>query len=788
MIGVGKLGQDCAEVMAAAGYDVVGYDVAPRTPAFPMLASIENAVKDRDFIFIAAPTPHDPMYGGEKPTSHLPNKDFDYSIVTAILTEVNKFVNKNQLVVLISTVLPGTVRNQLEPCITNARFIYNPYLIAMGTIKWDMVNPEMIIIGTEDGNITGDAAELIDFYKVFMNNDPRYEVGTWDEAESIKIFYNTFISTKLALVNMIQDVAEENGNINVDIVTRALSNSTQRIMGPAYMTAGLGDAGACHPRDNIALRYLADRLELGYDLFDSIMTAREVQAERMALRCLKNGKNVTIIGKAYKPGVSYTNGSASMLVGHYIEKHGGTVNYYDENTGDLDLRKEWTEVYLIGYWEEWVERAFVGLNGIRYAPVVIDPWRKQDGPLKVAGTHNQNEVIYYGDTRKKTKYGVSDTDKEYWYTTVQAVLFRLWPDLAKYNNTIHLIDAEIGPTNFILRPTESIVKEVLAAKNSGKTKFMFCNLSEGYIFKIVDKIHRIANLVAEHVDSKNIFYLCSSVRAEESYNNTFSTLEETPTKWKHKISILSSRAFQLFAQLDANAPCLRSNTEYLIKEKDKDFLCFNRNPNRHRLQLVDRMLEHGLINRGYYSFDPPNHPSWLTSISTDEFKNIKLHESLFPIRLNMTPNINPSILTDADMRYFDNSYFSIVTESMFYNTGPDIAAHQWLPNKVFMTEKIFKPIAALHPFITLSAPGSLAELRELGYKTFSPMIDETYDTIIDPYERFDAIYQEINRLSHQTTANWIQWQTDIKLIVEHNRNHFHTNTNYLSTPIKLPFE
>ena len=243
MIGVGKLGQDCAEVMSDAGYEVIGYDVEPRSPKFPMMNTIEEAVKDRDFIFIAAPTPHDPIYGGETPTSHLPNKDFDYTIVIDILNEVNRYVNKNQLVVLISTVLPGTVRNQLEPCITNARFIYNPYLIAMGTIKWDMVNPEMIIIGTEDGSITGDAQELIDFYSVFINNNPRYEVGTWDEAESIKIFYNTFISTKLALVNMIQDVAETNGNIKVDIVTNALANSTQRIMGPAYMKAGLGDAG-----------------------------------------------------------------------------------------------------------------------------------------------------------------------------------------------------------------------------------------------------------------------------------------------------------------------------------------------------------------------------------------------------------------------------------------------------------------------------------------------------------------------------------------------------------------
>lgn len=396
MIGVGKLGQDCAEVMANH-YNVIGYDVEPRTPAnFKMANTIEEAVKDRDFIFIAAPTPHNPIYGGETPTSHLPKVDFDYTIVTNILKEVNKFVNKNQLVVLISTVLPGTVRGQLEPCITNARFIYNPYLIAMGTIKWDMTNPEMVIIGTDDGSITGDARELIDFYKPMMENEPRYEVGTWDEAEAIKIFYNTFISTKLALVNMIQDVAERNGNMNVDVITDALSNSTHRIMSKRYMTAGLGDAGACHPRDNIALRYMSDRLGLGYDLFDAIMLAREVQAENMAKKCLEYGKKVTIIGKAYKPEVPYTNGSASMLVGYYVEKHGGEVKYYDVHTGDNELNTDWTDVYLIGYWENYVKNT---MGRIPSDSVVIDPWRKLN--TKDFGVNCGAEVVHYGNTRKK---------------------------------------------------------------------------------------------------------------------------------------------------------------------------------------------------------------------------------------------------------------------------------------------------------------------------------------------------------------------------------------------------
>lgn len=385
MIGVGKLGQDCAEVMAKH-YDIVGYDIEQRNPMFPMMPTVEEAVVDRDLIFIAAPTPHDPVYGGETPTSHLPNKDFDYSILVNILKDVNQYVNKNQLVVLISTVLPGTVRELLQPCITNARFIYNPYLIAMGTIKWDMVNPEMVIIGTEDGSVTGDAQQLMDYYKPMMENNPRYEIGTWEEAESIKIFYNTFISTKLALVNMIMDVAEKNGHINVDVVTEALTKSTRRIMGPNYMKAGMGDGGACHPRDNIALRYLAEKLDLGYDLFDAIMKAREVQAKNLALKCLQYGKKICIIGKAYKPGVHYTQGSASLLVGYYIEQHGGTVYYYDIHTNDTELHD--VDTYLIGYWEDWVNN-FEFKEGV----TVIDPWRRISKP-------NIN-IIHYGNTRSR---------------------------------------------------------------------------------------------------------------------------------------------------------------------------------------------------------------------------------------------------------------------------------------------------------------------------------------------------------------------------------------------------
>jgi UDPglucose 6-dehydrogenase len=403
-IGIGKLGMSCAEVMATR-HEVTGYDIYPRkSDKIRISDSLRGAVVDQDIVFIAVQTPHDPVYGGEQPITHLKNKDFDYTKVTQVLQDVDAWAQPHQLVVLISTVLPGTTRRLLRPNITNARFVYNPYLIAMGSVEWDMVNPEMVIIGTEDGSTTGDARELIAFYKTIMQNDPRYEVGTWDEAECIKVFYNTFISAKIGLANMIQDVAMKQGNINVDVVTTALANSRMRIMGPKYMTAGLGDAGPCHPRDNIALRYLAEELDLGYDLFDAIMKAREQQARNMArfIRDVaverRHEKSVYIHGKAYKPNVAYTEGSYSLLVGHYLEEMGIKPYYIDPLTESTHVQFA-IGIFLLAH-NQQVTYGYSGNTAeqplyceIGSGSTIIDPWRTY------TTTKPGIKVIHYGNTR-----------------------------------------------------------------------------------------------------------------------------------------------------------------------------------------------------------------------------------------------------------------------------------------------------------------------------------------------------------------------------------------------------
>ena len=407
-IGLGKLGLDCAEVFAER-YSVSGYDIYPRTSALvDICATPQQLVESSDWIFIAVPTPHAEGYDGSVPSSHMEPRDFGHDAVKEAIGYINAYANNSKRVVLISTVLPGTTRRHFATLLNEEhQFLYNPYLIAMGSVKWDFANPEMVMIGTESGD-PDETQDLIELYRPLMKNNPRYVTGTWDECEAIKIFYNTFISAKVGLANMIQDFAMRIGNINVDVVTDALAQSTMRIMGPKYMTAGMGDAGACHPRDNIALRWLAQEYDIGYDLFDTIMHAREIQAKNLAKYLFDTATNsnrqmqIVIHGKAYKPDVSYCIGSYSTLIGHYVKELGVEVRYVDPLADDPEdvidqistpgvILMAHNRSVTYGYTGDVRDDSFyckIPVNSI-----IVDPWRHLPKTMK------NYKVIHYGNSR-----------------------------------------------------------------------------------------------------------------------------------------------------------------------------------------------------------------------------------------------------------------------------------------------------------------------------------------------------------------------------------------------------
>jgi UDPglucose 6-dehydrogenase len=371
------------------------------SPHVKIVQDIKKVFEGTEIIFIAVPTPHHPDYDGSRPTTELPVKDFNYSLVIDVLKQCQRYANKNQIVSLISTVLPGTTRREFAQYTKNFQFVYNPYLIAMGSEAYDMTHPDMVIIGTEHGEDTIASRTISKFYKRLILNDAQQMIGTWEEAEGFKIFYNTMISARLSLVNMIQDVAQKIGHMNVDKITDAFKKASVRITGKGYYKAGMGDGGACHPRDNIALSWLAKELNLGYDLFAAISHSREKQTENMAnfvaKICRERKLPCVINGKAYKPGVSYTIGSPSLLLAYYLEKQGIKIYYADPNTGDTPVTSLGDPADAVCFLAHDANVTYQHTGrqyqkdlyfNLKEGSVIIDPWRNFK--------NSKYEIIYYG--------------------------------------------------------------------------------------------------------------------------------------------------------------------------------------------------------------------------------------------------------------------------------------------------------------------------------------------------------------------------------------------------------
>jgi hypothetical protein len=138
------------------------------------------------------------------------------------------------------------------------------------------------------------------------------------------------------------------------------------------------------------------------------------------------------------------------------------------------------------------------------------------------------------------------------------------------------------------------------------------------------------------------------------------------------------------------------------------------------------------------------------------------------LKLNIDWTENANYIKVSDLELFKESYFSLVTETFFF--GQPI----WYPEKdedsVFFSEKIYKPILIKHPFILAGRPHSLKYLKKLGYRTFEPYINEAYDDMENNGDRLVAIVEEVARINKNTPAQWIEWQHNIKDIVDHNHN------------------
>jgi hypothetical protein len=178
----------------------------------------------------------------------------------------------------------------------------------------------------------------------------------------------------------------------------------------------------------------------------------------------------------------------------------------------------------------------------------------------------------------------------------------------------------------------------------------------------------------------------------------------------------------------------------------RHYVCLNFTPRAHRWLMALFLLERGHLDDGFVSFPGATHPKMPNN--ADVLRHapmVRLRERLMqrvpellalcPLVLDVQSDTLDTPTGVFPLDHMQRSLFHIVTESEV--GGPDIRR---------VTEKILKPLVGLQPFVVMGNAGSLDILRRMGFRTFEPVLRESYDDVADPAARIDAVFDEVDRL------------------------------------------
>ncbi|MEM0457230.1 MAG: UDP-glucose/GDP-mannose dehydrogenase family protein [Nitrososphaerota archaeon] len=354
-----------------------------------------EGMKDTEFSFICVGTPSKP------------DGSIDLSYVTSAAEAVGKnlrLASKNHLVVVKSTVVPGTTSRIVAPILESSSgmkigrdfgLVFNPEFLREGSAVEDTFNPDRIIIGEHD---EGSGKKLLALYKEFYNNLlPPYIITNTVNAELIKYANNAFLATKISFINEIANICQRIPGADVEIIAKGIG--LDKRIGPLFLKAGLGYAGPCLPKDLSAL--ISHAQSLGYDplLLRAVQHANEnqpYQAVLIAKNLLSTlkGKRVALLGLAFKPNTDDVRCAISLKLIDRLLKEGAQVVVFDpkglENAkkllGDtvlyadsaIECIKDADCCIIVTEWDEFKKLRPEDFVKFMRSPIVIDGRRVYD--------------------------------------------------------------------------------------------------------------------------------------------------------------------------------------------------------------------------------------------------------------------------------------------------------------------------------------------------------------------------------------------------------------------------
>lgn len=357
IVGTGYVGLVAATCLADAGNHVLGVDIDRQkvrmlsegqctiyepglaellkanvaAGRFRMTTELSEGVEHGRVIFIAVGTP--PLADGSA----------DLSGVETIVRDICKHMSSARMVVIKSTVPVGTARRMgalMEELTAHPyAVVANPEFLREGDALEDFLNPDRIIIGSNDDQ----AVELMrELYAPFAKASHAIQVMTHEAAEMVKYASNAYLATRISFVNEIADICAHTG---VDInEVRAGMGADSRI-GTSFLEPGIGYGGSCFPKDVQALIKVAERSDCSAGILRSVHERNDHQKELLAQTVIGRfgedltGKTFALWGLAFKPKTDDMREAPALRIIEVLCAAGARLKCYDPKATD-NARKE----------------------------------------------------------------------------------------------------------------------------------------------------------------------------------------------------------------------------------------------------------------------------------------------------------------------------------------------------------------------------------------------------------------------------------------------------------------
>lgn len=347
------------------------------TKRLSFVVGATNAIKEAEFIFLCLPTP----------TKE--DGSVDMSFIEAVCKEIGPALESEAVVINKSTVPIGSTK-KIEEIINRSDIsvVSNPEFLREGSAIYDSLNPDRIVIGSQDPEVAMRVASL------YKSIHTALVITSPASAELIKYASNAFLATKISFVNSIANLCESAG---ADIKEVTLGMGYDRRIGFEFLKPGPGWGGSCFPKDTKALISIADKLDYDFELLKQAVKTNDLQYEKIVQKILNNSNvstkdsppKIAVWGLTFKAQTDDLRDSPSLNIINMLISKGAEVHSFDPQISFIpashllpvslivsddpyEICKEASVLAILTEWDEFRRYDFEKVRDFLESPQIID--------------------------------------------------------------------------------------------------------------------------------------------------------------------------------------------------------------------------------------------------------------------------------------------------------------------------------------------------------------------------------------------------------------------------------